>query len=38
MILNENNKNQNVDQKKNYLGTINVEVTNDIDAFIKGNR
>lgn len=38
LFIYENNKNQNVDQKKNYLGTINVEVTNDIDAFIKGNR
>lgn len=38
LFIYENNKEQNVDQKKNYLGTINVEVTNDIDAFIAGNR
>ena len=38
LFIYENNKEQNVDQKKNYLGTINVEVTNDIDAIIAGKK
>ena len=36
LFVYENNKDQNVDQGKKYLGTINIEATNDIDAIISG--
>ena len=36
LFVYENNKNQNVDQGRNYLGTINVYATNDINAIIAG--
>ena len=36
IFIYENNQAQNVDQGMNYLGTINVQVTNDIEAFIAG--
>lgn len=36
LFVYENNKDQNIDQGKKYLGTINIEATNDIDAIITG--
>lgn len=36
IFINENNRNQNVDQAKNYLGTITIEATNAIDKVVAG--
>ena len=36
IFINENNKDQNVDQGKKYLGTISIEATNAIDKVIAG--
>ena len=36
IFINENNKDQNVDQGKKYLGTITIEATNAIDKVIAG--
>lgn len=36
IFINENNNDQNVDQKKNYQGTISIEATNDIEKVLNG--
>ena len=36
LFIYENNKDQNIDQGKQYLGTINVQATDDIEAIISG--
>ena len=37
VFINENSKDQNVDQAKRYLGTISIEATNVIDKVISGD-
>ena len=36
IFINENNRDQNVDQAKQYLGTITIEATNAIDKVVAG--
>ena len=36
VFINENNKDQNIDQKKNYRGTIFIEATNNIEKVLNG--
>ena len=38
LFVYENNKDQNIDQGKTYLGTINVEATDDIELAISGKK
>lgn len=38
LFIYENNKDQNIDQGQEYLGTINIETTNNIDAIISNKK